>query len=62
MEEKEEELCSICNDVFKHKTSTFVCSHNFCQTCIVQWNVECRRRGVPVTCPVCRKIDNIWGK
>jgi hypothetical protein len=58
---EEEEICIICNDVKKHSTNTFVCIHNFCQECIVKWYRECKSKHLPITCPVCRKVDNIWG-
>ena len=66
-ESKEEELsidlmCPICSGAFRSSTPTFVCEHKFCQECIVAWNRECISRHRPVTCPICRKIDNVWGK
>ena len=58
-EREEENTCSVCLDEFKHKTGVFfvnlkktryVCSHEFCQECIVNW-----RRANGDTCPLCRR-------
>jgi hypothetical protein len=61
-ESKEENICSICNEVAQSKTATFVCKHIFCQPCIVSWYFTCVNNHREPTCPVCRKVDNIWGK
>ena len=59
MTDIEENTCSVCLDEFKHKTGVFfvnlkktkyVCSHEFCQECIVNW-----RRANGDTCPLCRR-------
>ena len=58
-EMEEENTCSVCLDEFKHKTGVFfvnlkktryVCNHEFCQECIVNW-----RRANGDTCPLCRR-------
>lgn len=60
-EESKDDICSICNNIKQHKTNTFVCTHSFCQICIVKWYQECKYKELPCTCPICRKIDDIWG-
>jgi hypothetical protein len=56
-----DKICPICVLEKCAPTTTFVCKHEFCQQCIVNWNRECKRNGRPVTCPICRKVDTIWG-
>jgi hypothetical protein len=56
-----DEKCPICSDNLKSPTPTFVCSHVFCQECIVTWYKNCVYNHKPTSCPICRKIDNIWG-
>lgn len=40
-----ETCCAICLDTPSRSTTTLVCGHEFCETCIDQWNKPC---------PVCR--------
>lgn len=54
-------LCTICGNQKVHTTSTFVCIHTFCQKCLVLWYKKCRTEEREPTCPLCRKVDNIWG-
>ena len=60
--EMEDKICSICNDIRTHETSTFVCSHKMCQECLVTWYKQCVSNHRESHCPICRKVDNIWGK
>jgi hypothetical protein len=63
MEEiKEEDICPICNDIAQNKTPTFVCAHIYCQTCITKWYFLCVDSQKEPHCPICRKVDNVWGK
>jgi hypothetical protein len=64
MEEHKEEIenCSICCLKKEAETKTFVCDHLFCQKCIVSWYVSCVNQHIQPHCPICRKVDNIWGK
>lgn len=59
--EEENDKCSICHYDMEHKTTTFVCNHEFCQFCLTNWYKNCKKENKPVTCPICRKVDNIWG-
>ena len=52
-----EEECAICVQKMRASTTTFVCRHEFCQTCIVDWNFSCVRAHRMVTCPLCRAPD-----
>lgn len=60
-EEEDDDLCPICSDIKMASTTTFVCEHSFCQRCIVGWYQNCVINGQQPSCPMCRKIDNIWG-
>lgn len=53
--------CPICNDAPQDETKTFVCNHSFCQTCLVTWYTQCVNNDTTPTCPLCRKVDTIWG-
>lgn len=55
------EKCIICLEKKRAETCTFVCSHSFCQPCIVEWYKNCVNKKLKPTCPTCRKEDNIWG-
>ena len=55
-----ETTCAVCLDEYKHRTGVFylnscksikVCSHEFCQECIVGW----LRSNLTKTCPLCRR-------
>ena len=59
--EAEDRKCPICSEDKESETTTFVCEHSFCQTCIVQWYRNCVAAAREPTCPLCRKIDNVWG-
>jgi len=69
MEHKEEDQevinedvnCTICGERRRAETATFVCEHKFCQECIVLWYRKCVTERRHPTCPLCRKVDNIWG-
>ncbi len=61
-EYKEIENCSICSGRKEAETKTFVCNHSFCQQCITSWYFLCVNQGRQPHCPMCRKVDNIWGK
>lgn len=61
-ESKEDNICSICCNIKEYSTNTFVCEHNFCQNCIVKWYISCKNLHREPHCPLCRKVDNIWGK
>lgn len=58
MEIEFKENCSICLTNFRDPTKTFVCSHVFCQPCIVNWNFKCVKDKKQVSCPLCRTIDH----
>lgn len=53
----ENNICSICYELKRDETNTFVCAHNFCQGCIVQWYQQCETEMRLPCCPMCRKID-----
>ena len=57
-----EEDCVICSDKKIAEVRTFVCKHSFCQPCIVEWYRSCIEKRLKPTCPICRKIDDNWGK
>ncbi len=56
-----DEKCSICLNEKRAPTTTFVCSHTFCQPCIVNWYRDCIRRNIRPHCALCRKVDDVWG-
>ncbi len=60
-ESKETDICTICCNQKESSTATFVCEHTFCQPCLVSWYKDCKSKNIPRTCPLCRKIDHIWG-
>ncbi len=64
MEDSTDEIenCSICGCEKKEKTTTFVCSHSFCQNCLTKSYFLCVELQREPHCPICRKVDNIWGK
>jgi len=51
---EEVELCCICYSSTCEEHSYYTCSHLFCNGCITQWNITCRRRLALDTCPTCR--------
>ena len=61
MNEENDNICCICSDIRIDETRTFVCEHQFCQVCIVDWYKSCVNREIAPNCPLCRKIDHIWG-
>jgi hypothetical protein len=46
----DDDICCIC---MEDKTNVILaCTHNFCETCIKEWNITSQ------TCPICRKKSN----
>ena len=62
-EEEEEEVCAIClgpmNDEEEEDKDDMVrrlqCSHDFHGGCMESWTSTCSRKGLPLTCPTCRR-------
>ena len=54
-------VCTICGEIRRAETATFVCDHKFCQECIVFWYRKCVAERRQPTCPLCRKVDDVWG-
>lgn len=63
-----DETCPICYYPFENQTNimhdvnginTKVCTHIFCQSCIVQWISHCNAEQIDIHCPVCRRLINI---
>lgn len=42
------EICVICQDVITDETVCIPCGHKFCNSCIIEWNLQNN------TCPNCR--------
>jgi len=55
-----DDLCPICYCEKEAETRTFVCTHIFCQSCLVTWYKNCKAQGLQPVCPLCKKVDNIW--
>jgi len=60
--EEDDEDCAIClgpmgeeeedQDDVIHRLE---CSHDFHRSCVESWTTTCTRKGLPLTCPTCRR-------
>lgn len=55
---EEEEICSICLCKKYKEVRTFVCSHTFCQDCIIKWYIKRIKEKTTPFCPLCMKEDD----
>lgn len=56
-QEKNNDICSICLLEKYKEVRTFVCSHSFCQDCVVGWYIKKIKSNEKPMCPICLRED-----